>query len=195
MRAESALAQNTTLPPPVPPRSKTGLLAALGLAATLAIGGGWYTIAPKLVVDAQQGQRAKQDADRAALEKSEAEEAFKKGKAAFGDEDYIEAALLFRKAADVGHASAQKSLGDMYHEGQGVAEDDARAMMWYRKAADQGNANAQTSIGDLYHNGDGVAKDDAQAMTWYRKAADQGDAAAQIGVGDLYHEGEGVGEG
>ncbi len=94
-------------------------------------------------------------------------------------QDYAQAMIWFRKAADQGEADAQFNLGVMYENGQGVAQDYAQAVAWYRKAADQGEASAQFNLGEMYRNGRGVPQDDAQAVAWYRKAADQGNAGAQ----------------
>jgi TPR repeat protein len=74
--------------------------------------------------------------------------------------EHEEAADLYRKAAEQGHASAQSNLGYMYDNGEGVPEDDVEAVKWFRKAADQGNASAQYYLGVMYANGRGVPEDD-----------------------------------
>ena len=43
----------------------------------------------------------------------------------------------YRLAAELGDAQAQFSLGFLYGEGRGVAQDDAEAVKWYRLAAKQ----------------------------------------------------------
>ncbi len=53
-------------------------------------------------------------------------------------QDDAEAVLLYRLAADQGHAEAQYNLGVMYDDGRDVAQDDAEAVRLYRLAADQG---------------------------------------------------------
>ena len=97
-----------------------------------------------------------------------------------------------RGRAEKGEASAQVSLGYMYHNGQGVAKDEVEAGKWYRKAADQGYANAQFGLGVMYDTGRGVTKDEVEAVKWYRKAADQGNAQAQVNLGVSYADGLGV---
>ena len=84
----------------------------------------------------------------------------------------------------------------MYHNGEGIPENDAEAVKWYRKAADQGFAKAQFNLGVMYVKGEGVPENDAEAFKWYRKAfsADQGFAKAQFNLGVMYHNGEGVPE-
>ena len=89
-----------------------------------------------------------------------------------------------RKAADRGYALAQHSLGGMYDNGQGVAQDYQRgegvaqdyalAAAWYRKAADQGLARAQHNLGLLYQKGEGAPQDFVLARMWFELAAAQG---------------------
>jgi TPR repeat protein len=107
-------------------------------------------------------------------------------------QDYAQAALWYRKAADQGCAKAQDYLGYLYFDGQGVRQDSTQAAMWYRKAAKQGDANAQFMLGNLYAEGHGIPHDSAQAAFWFRKAAEQGDVGAQDALGEAYNDGVGV---
>ncbi len=118
----------------------------------------------------------------------------RKGNELDKEENYTEAIVWYRKAADQGYANAQLNLGIMYTNGQGVAQDYAQAVTWYRKAADQGNAKAQINLGNMYKNGKGVTQDYIQAEAWYTKAADQGNAKAQFYLGEIYSYGQGVPE-
>jgi TPR repeat protein len=70
------------------------------------------------------------------------------------------------KAAEQGDAKAQDNLGIMYHEGQGVPQDDSQALDWYRKAAEQGYAKAQLNLGFMYYNGQGVPINYVEAFKW-----------------------------
>jgi TPR repeat protein len=90
-------------------------------------------------------------------------------------QNYEEAVKWFRKAAAVGHASAQNNLGTCYSSGLGVTQSYTKAAEWYRKAAEQGNAGAQNCLGAAYLQGEGVAQDYAEAVRWFRKADIQGD--------------------
>ena len=76
-------------------------------------------------------------------------------------------------AAEQGAARAQFILGNMYRQGEGVAQDDAEAVRWYRLAAEQGLARAQYSLGLMYTIGWGVPQDHAEAMRWLGLAAEQ----------------------
>ena len=107
-------------------------------------------------------------------------------------QDFAQALVWLRKAADQGDAAAQFNLGWMYAYGDGVPQDYAQSLVWYRKAAEQGHAGAQHNLGVMYRDGHGVPQDYAQALVWLRKAADQGDAHAQDNLGWMYAQGLGV---
>jgi hypothetical protein len=107
-------------------------------------------------------------------------------------QDYAQAAVWWRKAAEQGNVESQGNLGVLYFNGQGVPQSYVEAASWYRKAAEQGNAEAQHNLGLLYSNGEGVQKDDAQAALWWRRSADQNNALAQCSLGVLFGAGQGV---
>ena len=99
----------------------------------------------------------------------------------------------FTKAAELGNAEAQNSLGDCYSDGKGVPQDQAEAVKWWRKAAEQGYISAQKILGDCYFYGKGVPQDQAEGMKWWKKAADMGnDADTQCLLGMCYMDGDGV---
>ena len=50
-------------------------------------------------------------------------------------QNYAQAALWYRKAAEQGYAMAQYNLGFLYHNGQGVPRDYAEAYFWSDIAA------------------------------------------------------------
>jgi TPR repeat protein len=104
----------------------------------------------------------------------------------------VQAARLFRQAAEKGNASAQYNLGVCYGMGEGVPQDMAQAAWLFRQAAEQGHANAQCGLGFCYDKGEGVPHDKAQAARLYRQAAEQGHAQAQCNLGVFRMIGEGV---
>jgi TPR repeat protein len=102
--------------------------------------------------------------------------------------DYATALGLWRPLADQGNARAQRNLGVMYHNGQGVPQEYGAAAKWIGKAAEQGDPDAQHNLAFMYDNEQGVPQDPAAAVAWYRKAADQGDALGQLEPGvDVPH--------
>ena len=89
-------------------------------------------------------------------------------------QDFSEAFLWSRKAANRGIAGAQTWLATMYFRGHGVLKDASEAVRWYRKAAEQGTDQAQAMMGLLYSQGRGVPQDDVLAHMWLNLAASQG---------------------
>ena len=57
-------------------------------------------------------------------------------------QDFSESAKWYRRAAEAGHAEAQKSLGFLYATGRGVGQDYAEAERWFRKATEKGAVGA-----------------------------------------------------
>jgi TPR repeat protein len=99
----------------------------------------------------------------------------------------------WRKRAEQGNASAQRILGVIYENGDGIVRQDYKlAVHWYRKAAEQGYAMAQWRLGWMYYIGQGVPQNHKLAVHWFRKAAEQGMAWAQSNLGVMYDKGEGV---
>ena len=117
---------------------------------------------------------------------------FEDAVAARNREDFATALRILRPLAEQGDAPAQRYLGAMIRNGEGVPKDYAEVAKWYRKAADQGDALAQRYLAALYFSGNGVPKDHAEYLKWIRLAAAQGESAAQVLLGLAYNLGEGV---
>jgi TPR repeat protein len=96
---------------------------------------------------------------------------FDDGVAAYQRGDFATALRLFRPLAEQGNASAQSSLGLMYSQGQGIAQDFHEALKWYRLGAEQGNASAQSSLGLMYAQGRGLSQDLVRDHMWSSLAA------------------------
>jgi TPR repeat protein len=119
------------------------------------------------------------------------------------DQDYVQAAIWYRKAAEQSHKDATYSLGLLYELGAGVPQDYAQARRWYAQASEQGQTDARYRLGMLYQNGQGMAQNYRAAASLYRDAAEpsddnwyprdyQGHADAQFALGFLYEIGQGV---
>ena len=67
-------------------------------------------------------------------------------KASGVEENLKQAAFLFKRAADQGHAKAQYKLGLCYEKGEGVKKNLTKAIQYYTLAADQGNTKAQQNL-------------------------------------------------
>lgn len=104
-----------------------------------------------------------------------------------------EAMNWFRRAAEQGHADAQKQLADAYNLGIGIEQNDALALEWYRRAAEQGHPEAQYQMGHVSSvgsNGQTIAPE--KASQWFSRAAQLGHAGAQYMLGSAYQTGFGV---
>ena len=100
-----------------------------------------------------------------------------------------QAAKWYRMAADQGHSEAERSLGAILINRQGVQSDRQEAVLWFKRAAGQGNAKAQANLAALYEEGLGVAENHDEAVKWYQQAALNGDPAAQANIANLHVEG------
>jgi uncharacterized protein len=97
----------------------------------------------------------------------------------------------FKKAADLGDASAQTALGDIFADQKFGRVDYSQAVNWYRKAADQGQPAGELGLGTQYLLGQGVAQDMEEARRWLTPAANQGHPYAQFLLAKMFDAGEG----
>ncbi len=104
----------------------------------------------------------------------------------------IDAAIgWFKKAADLGDASAQTALGDIFVDPKFKRVDYAQAVNWYRKAADQGQPAGELGLGTRYLLGEGVMQNFEEARRWLTPAANQGHPYAQFFLAKMFEVGEG----
>lgn len=104
---------------------RTGSLAALALALSLA---------------GCAGTRTQAEAETPQLEQ---------GRQAFLAEDYARAAPLLQQAAMSGNPQAQYALGYMYYYGLGVKQDRREALALMRESAAGGDERAVQALGEL----------------------------------------------
>jgi TPR repeat protein len=117
---------------------------------------------------------------------------FDKGLKAAQSGDFKTALAEWMPLAEQGNANAQRNLGLMYDNGDGVRENDKTAVKWYTLAAEQGLDQAQSNLGLMYENGLGVQENHETAVKWYTLAAEQGLDQAQSNLGFMYYNGKGV---
>ena len=104
----------------------------------------------------------------------------------------VEAARLYKIAAEMGFVDAQYNYGVCLQLGDGVPRDPVDAFTWLKRAADAGLAEAQCKVGTSLQTGYGVEEDKALSVVYYRRSADQGNATAMCNLGRCYAEGAGV---
>lgn len=95
---------------------------------------------------------------------------------------YEEALALYGKSGEQGFALAQRSIGFMYANGNGVAQNLTEAVRWLRQAADRCDVDAQFALATLYESGRGIDRDPSAAAQWFERAAAQGhdEASARL---------------
>ncbi|CAE8635003.1 unnamed protein product, partial [Polarella glacialis] len=69
--------------------------------------------------------------------------------------DQAAAATWFVRAAEHGHRGAQRNLGEMYFQGFGVAQDQAKAFKLLKRAAEPPLSDAQFNVAFMLHTGQG----------------------------------------
>ena len=106
--------------------------------------------------------------------------------------DKAKALELYLKAAKLGNATAQYSLGLHYRGGRADNGGESKAARLLYMAARQGHRGAQSHLGGLYLKGKGLAKDPAEGALWLRAAAEQGVRYDQYRLAILYRDGRGV---
>lgn len=107
--------------------------------------------------------------------------------------DVVEAARLFRMAADQGYPRAQWSLARCYERGEGIEEDWVAAMNLYNiLATEHRDPGSMLKLGQMWKSGKAGKKDPEKAVSWFRKAADQGLPAAQARLAQMYANADGV---
>ncbi|HWT53870.1 MAG TPA: SEL1-like repeat protein, partial [Rhodocyclaceae bacterium] len=108
-----------------------------------------------------------------------------------GLRDAETAAVLYRKAGELGHRRACLMLGQCYRHGVGVAPDHRQALTWFRRAATL--FDAKVALADMYYYGQGVEQNYREAVRWLREAvAQHEDAYALYSLAYCLLHGQGV---
>jgi TPR repeat protein len=108
------------------------------------------------------------------------------------ERDLAAAAQLYRRAAALGHRSAQAKWGRALIAGLGVDRNPTEGETWLRRAAFAGDPEAATLLGNLYAANDKLPPNFAEAAIWFRRAAEAGDPAAARALGLMCLNGAGT---
>ena len=106
--------------------------------------------------------------------------------------DVAKAVQYYEKAADLGSAIAQATLGTIFTEGLPGKVDYGQAVNWYRKAADQGEPDGELGLGVSYALGHGVPVDFEEARRLLTAAASKDQIEAQYDLAIMCEEGKGA---
>ncbi len=104
--------------------------------------------------------------------------------------DAARALELYKKAAELGYAAAQKNLAWLY--GEKTAEAAARSSYWLRQAALSGDPEAQNLYALRRLGGVGTSRNEERAAHYFRLAAEQGYEPAICNLADCFELGVGV---
>ncbi len=108
-----------------------------------------------------------------------------------GSEEQV---FWFRKAAELGGAHAQNSLGYCLQKGNGVRQDHDEALKWFKASAAQGNRYGQASLAGVYAGPAfaGLPPNWDEAFRLYRLSAEQEWHVGQYHLGVCYENGMGT---
>ena len=104
-----------------------------------------------------------------------------------------QAAELFKKAAQQGHALAMYNLAMHYRDGTyPIKRDLAQAAEWFALSAESGLVSAMVEYGRMLAAGQGLRNNAAnprRAVEWFQRAANSGSTRAKLELAALYYNG------
>jgi hypothetical protein len=104
--------------------------------------------------------------------------------------DHATALAAWLTLAEAGDAGAQRRVGEMLRDRQGVRwRDFELAAAWFRRAAAQGEAEAQYALGRLHYEGFLIPRDGGEMRAALEAAARQGHARARLTLGVVHEYG------
>ncbi len=100
--------------------------------------------------------------------------------------DAEKARKWFERAAKQGVAEAHFFLGEIYAQGDGIAQDLNRAVAEWDRAAQAGIAEAEYSLGIYFLDKE---HDNSRGIMWCKRAADHAHVKASLLLGKMYAQG------
>lgn len=119
------------------------------------------------------------------------DEAFKKAKDFYDNEEYDKAFPIFKELADNDYIKAYEYVGDMYRYGEGTSEDKEQMAVYYEKAVDAGYNNLANSLGFYYYE----QEDYEKALKYFLKCGSTENVSrstALANAGYIYEKGKGM---
>ncbi|MCF0210037.1 MAG: sel1 repeat family protein [Bacteroidales bacterium] len=109
-------------------------------------------------------------------------------------QDYKQAFIWYKQAADKNNLESCYMTASMYEEGKGTTENMTNAFNYYLKAAERGHENSQMKVARMFDEGIGTRESKSRAYVWYRLCAERNESYAQRRLGDFYFNGISVNE-
>lgn len=170
------------------------IFAVFALALTLLLSGGCSLIASSASDQLTAEEELERELNASGLGAEDAENTLKqrraKGMQAYQERDYFTALGALYPLAQEGDPQAQRQVGIMFANGQGVPADGEAAARWLERAARQEDIDAQRLLGRMLSQGRYLARDTEQARRWLERAAANGDPNAQFYLASLYQTSE-----
>jgi uncharacterized protein len=104
----------------------------------------------------------------------------------FQEKKYESAIVPLRKAVQDEYLPALNALGEMYEQGLGMEQSDAKAKSWYRSAAERDYPPAQYHLAMQLLIKHVEPSDLEESMKWLEKSAAQNYAPAQYNLAQIY---------
>lgn len=108
------------------------------------------------------------------------------------DEDYKQAAILYRQAVDHGNFLGMLLLADCYLKGEGVRRDPVVGMELLQILKSLGYIAAIYNLGSVYYLGLNGTRNLQKAFALYKRTADNNYAMGKRSVGICYLKGKGI---
>jgi len=105
-------------------------------------------------------------------------------------QDYGQASMWYRKAAEQDDAYAQYQLGSMLGSETGVKRNPSEAIKWLTLSAEQDYTQAESLLGRLFYS----LKWYKRALPWLHRAAHKKEKFALTTLGEIYRYGKGLEE-
>ncbi|MBR1769027.1 MAG: sel1 repeat family protein [Bacteroidales bacterium] len=109
-------------------------------------------------------------------------------------QDYKQAFVWYKQAADKNNLEACYKTAAMYEEGKGCTQNYTNAFNYYLKAAERGHEASQLKAALMLDAGLGTKRSVSRAYIWYRICAEREEGLAQRRIADCYLTGEVVQE-
>lgn len=102
------------------------------------------------------------------------------------EQNYLEAANWFDKAALQFNGEAQYYLGVMHRAGQGVARDRIEGLRWLSLSANKFYVPTYLLLAEIYAKGDGVVEEPAKAAMYLDLARRYSDTSNRDAISEVY---------
>lgn len=108
-----------------------------------------------------------------------------------GDQNFVQAFQLYKKAAARGNTRAMFLLGTMYESGHGTKQSYREAAKWYDRGCEEGDIDCAAAIAFLSEAGLGVKRSRTYAIEMNERAALAGNVRAENNLGLIYLDPDG----